>query len=120
MEESAVFTDWLWKIKENSEQFTRQFFQVEGLNVPCIATLTGQPIGGWSPYSHSPTTAGWLSYHFYQQWKYGMDSQFLKERAYPWVKEVARFFENVSIYDKQGKRKLPLSSSPEILSLIHI
>lgn len=51
---------------------------------------------------------------FYQQWKYGMDSQFLKERAYPWVKEVARFFENVSIYDKQGKRKLPLSSSPEI------
>lgn len=43
-----------------------------------------------------------------------MDSQFLKERAYPWVKEVARFFENVSIYDKQGKRKLPLSSSPEI------
>lgn len=81
---------------------------------PCIATLTGQPIGGWSPYSHSPTTAGWLSYHFYQQWKYGMDSQFLKERAYPWVKEVARFFENVSVYDKQGKRKLPLSSSPEI------
>ena len=114
MEESAVFTDWLWRIKENSEQFTRQFFQVEGLNVPCIATLTGQPIGGWNPYSHSPTTAGWLSYHFYQQWKYGMDSQFLKERAYPWVKEVARFFENVSVYDKQGKRKLPLSSSPEI------
>lgn len=64
LEESAVFTDWLWKIKENSEQFTHRFFQVEGLNVPCIATLTGQPIGGWSPYSHSPTAAGWLSYHF--------------------------------------------------------
>lgn len=114
LEESAAFTDWLWKIKENSEQFTRQFFQVDGLNVPCIATLTGQPIGGWSPYSHSPTAAGWLSYHFYQQWKYSMDFQFLKERAYPWVKEVARFFENISEYDEQGKRKLPLSSSPEI------
>lgn len=114
LEESAAFTDWLWKIKENSEQFTRRFFQVEGLNVACIATLTGQPIGGWSQYSHSPTTVGWLSYHFYQQWKYSMDSQFLKERAYPWVKEAAYFFENISEYDQQGKRKLPLSSSPEI------
>lgn len=27
LEESAVFTDWLWKIKENSEQFTRRFFR---------------------------------------------------------------------------------------------
>lgn len=114
LEESAVFTDWLWKIKENSEQFTQNFFQVEGLNVPCIATLTGRPIGGWNPYSHSPTTAGWLSYHFYLQWKYSMNLKFLKERAYPWVKEVARFFENISVYDEHGKRKLPLSSSPEI------
>lgn len=114
LEESAAFTDWLWKIKENSEQFTRRFFQVEGLNVAGIATLTGRPIGGWSQYSHSPTTVGWLSYHFYQQWKYSMDSQFLKERAYPWVKEAAYFFENISEYDQQGKRKLPLSSSPEI------
>lgn len=114
LEESAAFTDWLWKIKENSEQFTRRFFQADGLNVPCIATLTGQPLGGWSPYSHSPTAAGWLSYHFYQQWKYSMDTQFLKERAYPWVKEVALFFEKISEFDRQGKRKLPLSSSPEI------
>lgn len=114
LEESGVFTDWLWKIKDNGEDFTRRFFKVSGLNVPCIATLEGKAIGGWSPYSHQPTTSGWLAHHFYQQWKYGADAEFLKNRAYPWVKEAARYFENVSVKDADNKRKLPLSSSPEI------
>ena len=114
MEESRVFTDWLWKIKDNGEDFTRRFFRVDGLNVPCIATLEGKAIGGWSPYSHQPTTSGWLAHHFYQQWKYGADDEFLKDRAYPWVKEVARYFENVSVRGADNMRKLSLSTSPEI------
>ncbi len=113
LEETSVFTDWLWQIRETSKQFTSQFFEVDGMNVACIATLTGEPIGGWSAYSHSPSAAGWLSHHFYLQWKYSMDTDFLQQRAYPWVKEVARFFENISVWDN-GKRKLPLSTSPEI------
>lgn len=51
---------------------------------------------------------------FYLQWKYSADSHFLKEKAYPWVKEAARYFENISEKGKDEKRKLPLSSSPEI------
>lgn len=114
LEESAVFTDWLWQIKENSEAYTRQFFGVEGLNVPCISTLDGKNLGGWNQYSHQPTASGWLAQHFYLQWKYSADDIFLRTRAYPWVKEAARYFENISIKDENGKRKLPLSSSPEI------
>ena len=114
LEESAVFTDWLWLIKDNSEAYTRKFFGVEGLNVPCISTLDGKNIGGWNPYSHQPTASGWLAHHFYLQWKYSADDDFLKDRAYPWVKEAARYFENISVKGADGKRKLPLSSSPEI------
>lgn len=114
LEESSVFTDWLWKIRDNSRAFTQRFFKVEGLNVPCISTLEGSAIGGWNPYSHSPTAAGWLVHHFYLQWKYSMDSDFLARRAYPWVKEVACFFENVALLGEKGKYKLPISSSPEI------
>lgn len=112
--ESSVFTDWLWQIKANSEEYTRKFFEVDGLNVACIATLDGKNIGGWNQYSHQPTASGWLSHHFYLQWKYSADSLFLRERAYPWVKETARYFENISVKDGNGKRKLPLSSSPEV------
>lgn len=114
LEESSVFTDWLWKIRDNSLAFTQRFFKVEGLNVPCISTLEGKAIGGWNPYSHSPTAAGWLAHHFYLQWKYSMDSNFLVRKAYPWVTEVARYFENISVLGENGKYKLPISSSPEI------
>ncbi|BEG98031.1 glycosyl hydrolase family 95 catalytic domain-containing protein [Bacteroides sedimenti] len=114
LEESSVFTDWLWKIKDNSKDFTHRFFGVKGLNVPCIATLTGKAIGGWSPYSHSPSTAGWLCHYFYLQWKYSMDKDFLMNRAYPFVKQTAIYFNNISVIGDNGKRKLPLSSSPEI------
>lgn len=114
LEESAVFTDWLWRIRDNSEAYTRQFFGVEGLNVPCIATLDGKNLGGWNQYSHQPTASGWLAHHFYLQWKYSEDEDFLRERAYPWVREAARYFENISVRGPDGKCKLPLSSSPEI------
>jgi len=43
-----------------------------------------------------------------------MDKKFLEEKAYPWIRDVAIFFENISVTDAKGKRKLPLSSSPEI------
>lgn len=114
MEESEVFTDWLWKIKNNGKAFTKKFFGVDGLNIPCIATLEGRAIGGWNQYSHQPTASGWLAHHFYLQWKYSADNTFLKERAYPWIKDVALFYEKISVKDEKGFRKLPLSSSPEI------
>ena len=44
-----------------------------------------------------------------------MDKDFLKNKAYPWVKSTATFLEQISIIDPEtGKRKLVISSSPEI------
>jgi alpha-L-fucosidase 2 len=43
-----------------------------------------------------------------------MDRDFLKNDAYPWISEAAGFLKALSVLDKDGKRKLPLSSSPEI------
>ncbi len=110
--EAKTFTDWLWKIKKENERYTRQYFGVPGLNVPGVTTLSGYPMGGWIQYSLSPTIAAWLSQHFYWQWKYSMDKNFLETRAYPYLHEVAVFLGNIS-YLENGKRKLPLSSSPE-------
>ncbi len=112
LEEAKTFTDWLWKIKKENERYTRQYFGVPGLNVPGVTTLSGYPMGGWIQYSLSPTISAWLSQHFYWQWKYSMDKNFLETRAYPYLNEVAVFLENIS-YMENGKRKLPLSSSPE-------
>lgn len=105
----------LWNQRDVSRKYTKQFFGIEGgLNVPGVATLTGEPMGGWIQYSFSPSTSSWLSHHFYLHWKYSMDEKFLKEIGYPFMKEVATFVEKFSKINDKGERVYPLSSSPEI------
>lgn len=108
------FIDWLNNNKETFKEYTKQYFGKAGLNVPGVATLTGQPMGGWIQYSFGPTVSAWLSHHFYLHWRYTMDREFLKQKAYPWIKDVAVFLDELSIKGENGKRKLPISSSPEI------
>ncbi len=108
------FLNWMWDIKPVAERYTKQYFGVDGLNVPGVSTLEGEPMGGWIQYSCGPTVSAWLAQHFYLHWRYSLDREFLETRAYPWLHDVALFLENFSVIDENGKRKLPLSSSPEI------
>ncbi|MDH7460586.1 DUF5703 domain-containing protein [Chitinophagaceae bacterium 26-R-25] len=110
--EGVSYTDWLWKIRQKNFQYTKQYFGVNGLNVPGIVTLSGDPMGGWIQYSLSPTIGAWCAQYFYWQWKYSMDEKFLQDKAYPYVHDVATYLENITRLEN-GKRKLPLSSSPE-------
>ena len=108
------YVAWLWQTKETAREWTKRFFNLPGLNVPMTADLEQNQIGGWHQYTHSATTAAWLAHHFYLQWRYSMDRQFLRERAWPWFKDVSTFLEAVTEKGPDGKRTLPLSSSPEI------
>lgn len=114
LDEGIAYLDHLDENKANYKRFTKLYFGVEGIAVPGVTTLDGTEMGGWIQYSLSPTVSSWLSHHYYMQWRYGMDRAFLKQRAYPWIKDVAVFLENITTIDKNGFRKLPISSSPEI------
>jgi len=116
LEEESGFLAWLWQNKPVFEKYTRKYFRVEGLNVPGVTTLAGEPMGGWIQYSMGPTVAAWLGQHFYLHWRYSMDTAFLRERAYPWLAEVAKYLEEVSVTGEDGKKKLLLSSSPELFN----
>jgi len=113
LDESAVFTDWLWRIKPAAEAYTQQFYGHDGLNVPGVCTLTGAPMGGWSQYAFSPTISCWLAQYFYWQWVYTGDGDFLAQKAYPWCKAVAEHLKKTAVRDAAGHWQLPLSSSPE-------
>ncbi|MCG2462191.1 glycoside hydrolase family 95 protein [Flavobacteriaceae bacterium F89] len=108
------FIDWLTAHKDAFKKYTKDFYRTDGLNVPGVTTLTGEPMGGWIQYSFGPTVSAWLGQHFYLHWRYSMDRVFLKNDAYPWISDVARHFDELSVMGTDGKRKLPLSSSPEI------
>jgi hypothetical protein len=116
LEEGSGYLNWLWDIIPESKKYTRSFFGVDGLNVAGVGTIKGEPMGGWIQYSFGITVSAWLSQHFYLHWLYSRDKDFLKNRAYPYLKEVAIFLDNISVRDAAGKRKLPLSASPEIFN----
>lgn len=108
------FLNWMWKYKDTFEKYSKDYFGCDGINVPGVSTLDGAPMGGWIQYSFGPTVSAWLAQHFYLHWRYSMDEKFLKTKAYPWIKGVAVFLDQLSVKDKNGLRKLPISSSPEI------
>ncbi len=112
--EGMGYLNYLWETMPANKQYTREYFGTGGLAVPGVATLKGEPMAGWIQYSFGQTVSAWLSQHFYLQWKYSMDRDFLKNRAYPYLKEVAVFLDEISVRDADSKRKLPISSSPEI------
>ncbi|HSH19491.1 MAG TPA: hypothetical protein VLA03_03510, partial [Draconibacterium sp.] len=56
----------------------------------------------------------WVAQSFYWHWRYTMDPQFLKERAYPYCSGVAEALVGLMNPDNNGNLKLALSSSPEI------
>jgi len=110
---TASFTNWLWKVKKENERWTKQYFELGGLNVPGVTTISGKPMGGWIQYSMSPTTAAWLAQHFYWQGIYSMDSDFIKNKAWKYLFDVYTFI--VSYLREQAVDPLfsPLGSSPE-------
>ncbi|MQY78292.1 MAG: hypothetical protein GH151_03735 [Bacteroidetes bacterium] len=114
LEEGLAFPDWLWEIRPEAKKYTKAYFGTNGLNVPGVTTLRGQPMGGWIQYSFSPTVSAWLAHHFYLHWRYSMDRNFLQDRAYPFIKDVAIHLEEISVRNKNNQWKLPISSSPEI------
>jgi hypothetical protein len=113
LQEGLGYLNTLWDQRETHKKYTKTYFGTSGLNVPGVTTLTGEPMGGWIQYSFSPTVSSWLAQHFYLHWKYAADEVFLKERAYPYIRDVAIHLEELTRV-KEGMRTLPLSSSPEI------
>ena len=112
--EGLGYLNTLWNQREVYKKYTRQYFETDGLNVPGVATLQGEPMGGWIQYSMSQTVGAWLAQHFYLHWKYSADREFLKERAYPFIKDVAVCLEQLTYVTKDGVRTFEFSSSPEI------
>lgn len=57
--------------------------------------------------------AGWLASFYYDYYLFTGDEDFLKNRAVPFLKEVALFYEDFIIKDENGKNMFVPSESPE-------
>ena len=112
-EAGQCFLDYQWQLLPQYRKFAAKFYGVNGAVVPGVATLKGQAMGGWSQYSLSPIQGLWVGHSFYLHWRYSRDLNFLKERAYPWLREIGLAISEL-LEEKNGLLYLPLSASPEI------
>lgn len=112
LEQGKVFVDYLWKYREKFKAFARNFYGVNGLLVPAVSTIAGDPLGGWPMYSLSPTMSIWLAKSFDDYYQYTADQKFFVEKCYPFFFDVCTAITGLLI-EKDGKLYLPVSSSPE-------
>lgn len=114
LSESLGYINTLWNQRDVYRRYTRRYFGTDGMNVPGVCTLTGEPMGGWIQYAMGQTVGAWLAQNFYLYWLYSADRDFLADKAYPFISEVATYMEQQSMVDANGVRRLEYSSSPEI------
>lgn len=78
-----------------------------------IIYSTNNSMGGTSGWHiHRPGSA-WLSQHFWEHYAFGGDQAFLKNRAYPLLKEVTEYWVGHLIVGANGKLITPDGWSPE-------
>lgn len=97
-------------VREVRRENTRKKF---GENIRGWATRSENGIFGGSSYLWVPGDAAWLAQNIWDHYAYTKDKTYLKEVAYPILKELCQFWEDYAITTPDGKLISPPSVSPE-------
>ncbi len=113
---NAPLFDYIDRLIENGKVTAIKNFGCRGTFIPHATDL-------WAPtWLRAPTAywgcsvgaGGWLMQHYWQHYEYTKDSKFLKERAFPAIQEVTRFYSDWIIEDpRDGTLISAPSTSPE-------
>ncbi|MDP4181522.1 MAG: glycoside hydrolase family 95 protein, partial [Bacillota bacterium] len=108
----ALFT-YMESLVPFAKKAARDLYGCEGACFPLSADAWGRVTPeayGWSVW----TGAGaWLAQHMWWHYEYGQDIEFLRKRAYPFLKDVALFYESYLTEDCKGILQVIPSQSPE-------
>ena len=112
LDEAALpLFDYFERHMDDFRENARHVFGCRGILVPIAMTTHGREIPcTWSNWT---AAAGWIAQHFYDYYLFTGDQTFLKNRAIPWLKEVAFFYEDFLIEGDDGKLLFNPSLSPE-------
>jgi len=70
-------------------------------------------IDGGGAYKNFPPGGAWLAWHYGEHFKFNQDVAFLKQRAYPLLKELSEHWQDLLIERPGGQLTTPLTFSPE-------
>jgi alpha-L-fucosidase 2 len=93
----------------------RRMFGARGINVPSRTSSHGlnNHFDGTWPMTFWTAGAGWNASFYYDYYLYTGDKKFLADKAIPFMKDAAAFYEDFLIEDSNGKYVFNPSYSPE-------
>ncbi len=107
---TAPYFDWVENLARVNKKTTDPKLQTKR---GWIAYSTNNIMGGPSTWGiHRPGSA-WMSQHFWEHYAFTGDKDFLKNRAYPMLKDVSGYWEDYLVESKAGKLITPDGWSPE-------
>ncbi len=92
----------------------KQLFGCRGIYIPPFMSPESGIMRHTAPHVvHWTDAAGWLASFYYDYYLFTGDEEFLKNRAIPFMKEVALFYEDYIVKDQAGKNMFFPGQSPE-------
>ena len=119
LETGEVFCDHFLSILPRLKEETRSFYGWDGVFVPGFMIVDGS----WIYLGHNqvllwPGTSAWVAQAFWWQYLYSSDVDFLRQKAYPFMRECMLFYEGLLEKADDGKYHLNVSYAPEFASWI--
>ena len=101
------------RLVPHARKAARDLYDCDGVYFPIQTDVWSRATPdsfGWAVWIGG---AAWLAMHMWWRFEYGRDMDFLAQRAYPFFKEVAAFYESYLITDENGTYQVVPSQSPE-------
>ncbi len=107
------FFDYFDRGMEAFRENARRIYGCRGIFVPAVSMPGCMRHVCMAPHITNWTGgAGWVAQHYYDYWVFTRDREFLENRALPFLREAAAFYEDFVIWQGEGWMVCP-SVSPE-------
>lgn len=106
--------EYIDKLREPGRVTAKEYFNARGWSVHTMNNAYGYTAPGWSFYwGYAPNSAAWLCRHVWEHFLFTADQQYLRERAWPVMKETGAFWLDYLSEDTDGTLVSSPSYSPE-------
>lgn len=103
------------ELAQNGRKVARDMYGRRGWVAHHNTTIwaDAQPVDNVAQVAFWPMAGGWLCQHLFEHYRFTGDRDFLRERAFPIMKDACLFYLGWLVANGQGQLVTPVASSPE-------
>ncbi len=106
--------DYCERLLEDFRINARRLYGCRGIHLPAVTMPDSGLARCAAPHIlHFIGAAGWVGQHYYDYWRFTGDQEFLRQRALPFLRDVALFYEDYLVPGPDGTWLLAPGNSPE-------